>query len=217
MNELRTAARLAVGCLGFTTLLMARIIYTGTPVYAFLLWNLVLALLPLLFAGLAVRTRSRMLTGAFGLLWLLFLPNAPYLMTDLIHLRYGNSEGALALLDAVLLFSGALCGVALGLQSLRWLHTPIKQRWGNLVGWAFAILSLGLSSVGMYVGRTLRWNSWDVLTRPRPLLLEMAGYVANPLTHWRMWGIILLFAALLIYLYWLMDTPFVSKHFSQGV
>lgn len=204
MNERRTVARLAVGCLGFVTLLVARIIYTGTPVYAFLLWNLLLALLPLLFAGLAVRLRSRALIAVFGLLWLLFLPNAPYLMTDLIHLRYGNSDGALALLDAVLLFSGAFCGLALGLQSLRWMQARVARRWGQGVSQGFALAALSLSGLGIYLGRTLRWNSWDLLLQPRAVLLDIASYVINPLSHWRMWSMTLLFAAVLIYVYWLM-------------
>lgn len=205
MNELRTVARLAVGCLGFATLLMARIIYTGTPVYAFLLWNLLLALLPLLFAGLAVRARSRVLTAAFSLLWLLFLPNAPYLMTDLIHLRYGNSEGALALLDAVLLFSGALCGLALGLQSLRWMQARVAQRWGHAISQGFALAALSLSGFGIYLGRSLRWNSWDVLTQPRALLYDLTAHVVNPLAHWQAWVLSALFASVLVYAYWLMQ------------
>ena len=216
-NELRPLPKILIGCAAFVALLLLRMAYTDSPAYSFMLWNLLLAALPLGFAGLTrfSMARARPAAVLFSLLWLLFLPNAPYLITDLIHLR--ASEGSLVLVDAVLLLLAALCGVALGLLSVRWLHIAIRQRWGSVIGWAFVVVSLGLSSVGMYVGRTLRWNSWDVLTRPRPLLLEMAGYVANPLTHWRMWGIILLFAALLIYLYWLMDTPLMSKHFSQGV
>ena len=208
-QELHVVIKIAVGCAAFVAFLLARIVYTGSLTYTFLLWNLLLAALPLLFAGvvwLSVAQRyraSRGVAALFSLLWLLFLPNAPYMITDLIHIR--ASDGGMVLPDAVLLLLAALCGLALGLLSLRWMHALAAQRWGAAAGSSFAVLSLGLCGLGMTVGRTLRWNSWDMLTQPRPLLLELAGYVANPLTHWRMWSITLLFTAMLIYVYWLVD------------
>src|SRR5262245_49330326 len=70
----------------------ARIIWTGNPRYALLVWNLFLAWLPLVFAMLACdryQDESRRSWGFLGLAtsWLLFFPNAPYIFTDLIHLN----------------------------------------------------------------------------------------------------------------------------------
>ncbi|MER2599627.1 MAG: DUF1361 domain-containing protein [Caldilineales bacterium] len=203
-HEFRPILKITVGCATFVALLQVRMAYTGAPTYAFLLWNLLLATLPLAFAGLVRLSvaRARGVAVLFSLLWLLFLPNAPYLITDLIHIRY--SDGGLVLVDAMLLLLAALCGLALGLLSLRWMQTLAEGHWGAVAGRALALLSLALSGLGMALGRTLRWNSWDLLTRPR-LLLEMAGYVANPLSHWRLWGMTVLFAAVLIYVYWLVN------------
>jgi len=206
-NDLNPILKIAVGCAAFVALLLARILYTGSLTYTFLLWNLLLAALPLLFAAVVRLSVAQLFPGSrgvtvlFSLLWLLFFPNAPYLITDLIHLR--TSTDGMVLPDAVLLLLAALCGLALGLLSLRWLQTLAAQRWGNAAGRGLALFSLGVSGLGMYVGRTLRWNSWDLLLRPHVLLLELAGYAANPLTHWHMWSMALLFAVVLIYIYWL--------------
>lgn len=205
-QELHVVIKIAVGCAAFVALLLARVFYTGSLTYTFLLWNLLLAALPLVFAGVVQFSagRARGVAALFSLLWLLFLPNAPYLITDLIHIRY-STDGDLVLLDAVLLLLAALCGLALGLLSLHWMQRLAVQCRGSAAGRGLALFSLGLSGLGMALGRSLRWNSWDMLVRPHVLLPELAGYAANPLAHWRMWCMTLLFAAVLIYVYWLVN------------
>ncbi|HSN77740.1 MAG TPA: DUF1361 domain-containing protein [Anaerolineae bacterium] len=200
---LATFARLTVAATFPILLVAARSIYVGQVTSTFLLWNLFLAWLPLLFAALAVvlARRSLLLALVPGLAWLVFLPNAPYLVTDLMHLA--NDGRVPVLFDTVLLFSFALCGLALGLVSLRWMQGLVAQRWGSLHGWGFAATALGAAGFGIYLGRYGRWNSWDLLTQPSSLLRDVLGWLANPIDHWHTWAMSLLFASLLIFAYWL--------------
>ena len=118
---------------------MARSAYVGEVTGTFLLWNLFLAWLPLLFAAIAVwiERRSLLLAILPAAAWLAFLPNAPYLVTDLMHLA---SDGRVPVLfDTVMLFSFALYGLALGLVSLRWMQTLVTRRWGRWLGWGFVL------------------------------------------------------------------------------
>lgn len=199
----RTIARLTAAAAFPILLVAARSLYVGQLTATYLLWNLFLAWLPLLFAGLTVLAARRSLPVALApsLAWLLFLPNAPYLVTDLMHLaRDGRVP---VLFDAVMLFSFALCGLAYGLVSLRWMQRLVASRWGNGHGWVFVATALGAAGFGIYLGRYVRWNSWDLLTQPSPLLRDILSRLANPIDHWHTWAMSLLFASLLLFAYWL--------------
>jgi uncharacterized membrane protein len=181
-------------------LLAARVLRTGSSVHTYVAWNLVLAWLPLLFAYLSVRPGSapRLLRAGFGLAWLLFLPNAPYLVTDLMHLHQGEVP---ILYDVVLLFSAALCGLALGLVSLHWMESGVVRAVGRWPGRLFGAAAACAAGFGVYLGRYLRWNSWDLVTQPAALARDIVQYVAHPVQHWQVWGFALLFAALLLAAY----------------
>ena len=144
-----------------------------------MVWNLFLALLPLLF-GLAfrkcVQRENRFLTGVFFVLWLLFLPNAPYLLTDLVHLTsaYDPHPAKLWSLLAMLL-ACAGTGTLLGYFSLLDVQQAIERKRGARDGWIVAVSSLMLCGFGIYLGRFLRWNSWDALLQP----LRLAKVVAE--------------------------------------
>ncbi|RME83702.1 MAG: DUF1361 domain-containing protein [Caldilineae bacterium] len=192
---------LAASCVP-VLLLVARIVYTGRFSYAFLLWNLFLAWLPPLFAFLSLRLGfKRRLAGLWALAWLLFFPNAPYIVTDLIHLPYGRDISVLY--DVVMLFSFAICGIVLGFVSLRWMQLAMAERIGIWWSRVFVVVILGLSGFGIYVGRILRWNSWDVLTDPLSMARDLLPHFLYPLAYWRAWAVSSLFALLLIFLYWL--------------
>ena len=153
----------------------------GTPYYPtrFLAWNLALAWIPMLCA-LGVRAARRGITRAtFGVLWLLFLPNAPYLVTDLVHLR--RSTG---LWRHVLQFGYASwTGVLLGVVSLRIVHVEVERRAGRAAGWACVAASVALCAVGVVIGRFQRWNSWDLLTRPTEVASSTWNWASSPFTH----------------------------------
>ena len=162
-------------------LVIVRRIYSGQPIYFFLLWNLFLAWLPVAFAWLAHRMRRRpvpALIAAF--MWLLFFPNAPYLLTDLVHLR--AIPPVPLWYDLILLFTFAVLGLFLGLYSLHVMHGLIETYVGRLAGWLFVLAALGAGGWGVFIGRFLRWNSWDLLTRPSALLYDILANLTEPRT-----------------------------------
>jgi uncharacterized membrane protein len=118
---------------------------------------------------------------ALALLWLLFLPNAPYIITDLKHVGVGG--GVPVLYDVLLLSAAAWTGLLLGLTSLFLMHAVARRVIGAANAWAFVVAVLALSSFGIYLGRVQRWNSWDVFVRPGSLLGEIASGLVHPLSH----------------------------------
>lgn len=146
----------------------ARLVYTGGDGYRNLAWNLLLAWVPFVLA-LVVYDRHRAGSSRLALLgpaalWLLFLPNAPYLLTDVFMLRYVG--GVPIWLDVVLVTAFAWTGLLLGFVSIYLVQTVARQLLGGRAAWALVLAALGLSSFGIYLGRILRWNSWDFLLRP---------------------------------------------------
>lgn len=163
-----------------------RIGYTGQRTYAFMAWNLFLAWIPLGLSALACRSYARgkrigVMTVAWTALWLLFLPNAPYLVTDMLHLH--PSRHSPMWFDLILLLSFALSGLFLGYVSLYSMQEMVNKAGGKITGWVFVLAVLGLSSFGIYLGRYLRWNSWDVVVNPTGLALDILERVLYPLEH----------------------------------
>jgi uncharacterized membrane protein len=176
-------------------LLLARIVYTRHIAYLFLLWNLALAWMPLLLAILAWQARRHpFLALSTGFLWLLFLPNAPYLVTDLIHLR--PTPQAPMWYDVIMLFSFALAGLALGLHSLHLMRDLVQRRFGLLPGWIFALVAATLSGFGIYIGRFLRWNSWEIFLHPLHLVSDVAATVSAPTSLLKLLTVVLLFGTI---------------------
>ena len=177
-------------------LVAARFLYSGRITYLFLVWNLFLAWLPLLFAWLAVKWRRRpLLPLAAAFLWLLFFPNAPYLVTDLIHLRPINPVPLW--FDMILLLDYALLGLFLCFTSLSIMHGLVDGRFGALAGWLFALGAISAGGLGVYIGRFLRWNSWDLFTRP----LSLGGDIWSSLDEPRTLAVSGLLALLLLFAY----------------
>src|SRR5688500_18055737 len=141
---------------------------TGDAYYRFLVWNLILAWVPLVLA-VAAYARARRGVDLFVAVllvpWLLFFPNAPYLLTDFLHL--GEGEGPAQLwYDALMLSAFAWTGLLLGFASLYLVQMILRRAVGPAVAWLGVLLALGLASVGVYVGRFIRFNSWDALLHP---------------------------------------------------
>ena len=138
---------------------------SGSPLFMFLVWNLFLAAIPAVAAQLFVwadagRRHAQQFLWFF--LWLLFLPNAPYIITDFIHL---TPRPPIPLwYDVAVLLSCAATGLLMGYTSLADVQHVITRRFGQIAGWSTAAVSLLLSGFGIYVGRFLRWNSWDAIT-----------------------------------------------------
>lgn len=160
---------------------------TGSNDYGFLVWNLELAWIPFLLA-LAFydswrRGRSRLVLVVLGGLWLLFLPNAPYMVTDLVHL--GRIPGAPLWYDGAMISAFAGTGLLLGLGSVFLVHAVALRTLGPWLGWAVLAPVLGLCSAGVVLGRFARLNSWDAFVRPDRLGHFLAHHAADPLASRR--------------------------------
>ncbi|HIG75556.1 MAG TPA: DUF1361 domain-containing protein [Bacteroidetes bacterium] len=180
-------------------LLAARVAATGSWLFVFLGWNLVLALLPLgasaLLARWHRRRAPRLALLAVGAAWLLVLPNAPYILTDLFHFRHRPPVPTW--FDLALLLSFAGTGLLAGYLSLAEVHRVVAERIGARVAWAGAVGVLFLSAFGIYLGRYLRYNSWEVLTAPGPLFSDVLAPLLDPMGHPRAVAVTLVFGGLL--------------------
>jgi uncharacterized membrane protein len=188
-------------CLG---LVLSRILWTRDLHYAFLIWNLFLAWMPLLLSLVACewyRTRSARSWHFIcaSACWLLFFPNAPYIFTDVIHLTRGYR--AHFWVDLVLILCCALTGLVLGFLSLFLMQSVIQRMLGKALSWAFIAGVAGLSGIGIFVGRFLRLNSWDVLLKPWALSRGIGHIAAHPSGHFGSLALAGLFATFLFITY----------------
>jgi len=180
-------------------MVVVRVVYSGNSYYEALVWNLFLAWLPFGFA-LYVYDRYRrgaartqlLLGGAF---WLLFFPNAPYIVTDFKHLR--TWTGAPLWYDVVLVSAGAWAGLVLGFISLYLMQAVMRRALGAINAWLFVLAALVLSSFGIYLGRFQRSNSWDVFVRPRTFAGDVWTRLADPSEYARVVAVTVLFTAFL--------------------
>jgi len=157
---------------------------SGSGDLDYLLWNLALAWVPLVAALALDDVRSTPLRFQLPLLalWLAFFPNAPYLVTDLIHIDPENHT-AIGLLGDAALVMVAPAGLALGFSSLVLVERTVRQRFGGRVALGVSVLSLVAASLGIYLGRVVRLNSWDLLQRPRVVGSVLHQLVLDPLAH----------------------------------
>jgi uncharacterized membrane protein len=182
-------------------LLALRLDPSGSALLRGLSWNLFLAWIPYVLALLAraLVTRGRasapVLLGV-AVAWLLTLPNAPYLLTDLVHLR--PRPGVPLWFDAALLALFAAAGWLLGLLSLEVWMAEVRARLGRRAAWGVLLAVCVLCGYGVYLGRVERWNSWDVLRAPRALAEDVAGHLRAPGAYPGLLEMTALFAVLLL-------------------
>jgi uncharacterized membrane protein len=180
-----------------TGLFAARFWRTGEDTYGFLLFNLALAALPALLALVADaldRANERRATVAVLLAWLAFLPNAPYVLTDFVHLR-PRAEAPLWF-DVALIGAAALAGFALGAASLVRVHAILSRRLGGRVALGAIALASLLSGYGIYLGRFTRLNSWDVVFHPLSVVARALPPLYEPRQHFQAWAVTLVFGGL---------------------
>jgi uncharacterized membrane protein len=194
-------------------LLIARLFITDTFRFWFIPENLALAWLALFFGWLLIwgLERWRWLTWqnlSLSILWLIFLPNSWYVLTDFLHVF---STGEISqLYDIIMVFSMVVVGFTLGFVSLYLVHLELLKRWP--VRWAHAGVAvvLLLSSFGIHIGRDLRWNTWDVLANPGGLIVNVSDRLVAPLEHSRALNVTILFFTMLSVFYlafWLAAGP----------
>ena len=190
------------------SLSLARVIIFQNVELLFMLWNGFLAWLPFLLSlWLLVRWNKKRylpkaLTYMVLLAWLLFLPNAFYVITDFVHIA--NGDGFEAMYDILLMFTYSLLGVILGLTSLHIVHTQATHWYGKRARFLPWVI-LPLVGIAIYVGRYLRWNSWDVVLRPHVLVSDTATLITSNKVQ-DLFATIVLFSVFYGVLYWIFCT-----------
>lgn len=152
----------------------------------YLLWNLFLAWIPLGLSYVLVRLlRSRLWSSwpAIGvsLAWLVFLPNSFYMVSDFIHLQ--DMPRTHILFDSLMFTLFILNGLILGYTSLYMVQTELRKRLSMVRSGAFSAVVLLLCSIAIYLGRDLRWNSWDVLVNPAGIIFDVSERIIDPFGH----------------------------------
>lgn len=182
-------------------LLVFRVIYTGHFLFAFLAWNLFLALIPYMVSRRMTgkRVLSRPKWVLYLLVWLLFVPNAFYIITDLFHLDM--NEGVPLWYDLVLLLSFAWTGLLSGILSVRQMEKQAERAFGLKGAFLFTFVVMILNGFGVYIGRYLRFNSWDVVADPFRLAADLLYLFIHPLRNRFDWSMIVCYTLLLMLIY----------------
>lgn len=194
------ASCIAVGLTG------VRVMRTDSVRYAFLVWNLILAWIPFALAGLAfllAHTRRRtlyLLVAGTAVAWLVFFPNAPYILTDYQHLGDPSSRVPVWY-DVLMLTWFAWTGLMLGIASLWLMQEVVARSFGRAASWLFVGCVSVLGAFGVYLGRFQRWNSWDLWHRPRAVISDIADQMLDPPSSEHPLAYTALFASLFLFIY----------------
>ncbi len=206
-HSLAVFVLLNIACGVCIILVLARVAYTDSTRHAGLIWNLFLAWIPFILAYFAhaVSWRRFWLYAVILLVtipWLLFFPNAPYMLTDLQDLARAGGVGAPLWYDVIIIVWCSWTGMLLGVIALYLMHDLIARTFGRATGWLFVFVVSGLSSFGMYIGRFVRLNSWDILQNPSESAMEILGLVIDP--SMRLAAFTVLYAVFFLFVYLLL-------------
>ena len=179
------------------SMVLFRVIYTGESMFLFLVWNLFLGLLPYFISSIITKKQydNGLHFYLFVTLWLLLLPNAFYIITDLFHLR--DREIVPLWFDLVIIISFAWNGLITGVLSMRQMENLFNQKWKIKADWLYVFPLMFLNALGIYIGRFLRYNSWDVITNPLQLYTDVMHLILDPIKNRFDWSMIISFALLL--------------------
>jgi len=174
--------------------LFVRNAIAGNTIHNSLLWNLFLGFVPLLIAAGIVFIQDKLnnfwLFVAGGV-WLLFYPNAPYIISDFIHVR--SDQPAVAVYDTLIIFLFAMLSFYYGLYSMKMAWVVLVKRFSRNIANAIIVFSLVMASLGLYLGRVIRLNSWDLFTKPLGIFKEIWASLFPVADHWQAYAMIFLF------------------------
>lgn len=201
MKRLSVIEKMLMISVMFTIFLLgARIIYTGQLTYVFYVWNLFLAIIPVVAGRQLARYESFGFSSVTLLMvWLLFFPNAPYIITDVFH--FTERPPVPQWYDLLLVISGAWNGLMLGIVSLLYVEDFLLKRLCGMKVNLIVSGSIVLCAFGIYLGRFLRFNSWDVVTDPRDLMHAIGYRLVYPFQHVGTWAFTFAFSGLLWIIY----------------
>jgi len=192
---------LSLFCVGSS---LFRRFYSGNWSFFFLNWNLFLAFVPWALTSISFiwpKIQSSV-PGIVVLLvfWLLFFPNAPYIITDLFYLRVIRNMPVWY--DTLMILSYAWTGMLFGFLSLLDIEEILKRKLPKQLVTCISVFLLFVGSFGIYIGRYLRWNSWDLFTRTTEVLTDIGDRFVNPFEHRTTWGVTLFMGLFLNVVYW---------------
>lgn len=201
-------------CVGFVVLRWA---ITGSNRFWFLVENLILAALGLAFSWLMLRRLTKVKyfdwqAGLLGVAWLVFLPNSWYVLTDFIHVE--PTAEISQLYDIAMVCSLVVCGFLFGFTSLYLIHRRLVKHLTSAKAAVVVLLIILLASFAIYLGRDLRWNTWDILTDPGGLILSVTDRLLNPFGNPRLFNVTGLFFGLISICYfaiWQFLRPYKHK------
>lgn len=196
-----------------------RVWICDTYYYLFLIWNLFLAGIPYVISSLALKVNPQKRKGWLIIpivaLWLLFFPNAPYILTDLLHIK-GKSQMP-GWYDLILTLSYGWTGLMYGYLSLVNIELLFPSNQSIIKKRAAIIVLLFISSIGVFMGRYLRWNSWDMVLYPKEIVAEVLPFFTNPFSHANEWMLIMILGLFLNMVYWSLRFQILGSSASGGV
>lgn len=183
---------------------VARHIITGRKAYYFLNWNLLLAVIPLFISLIIssgfVRRKPKILTTALFIIWLIFFPNAPYIITDLYYLKSHTERMFWYDLITILVF--AWTGLLAGFFSLDIIKDVVFSKLSGVKSIAVTCGLLFVCAFGVYLGRELRWNTWEIFIEPIKFFLDVIARIIHPIRHRSTWSFTFLMGSFLNITYW---------------
>lgn len=194
---------LLLSCFFSIGLTGVRILYTGQWMFAWLSWNLFLAVVPYLISRFATGKptwiKNNFKSALLFIAWLLFIPNSFYIITDLFHLEIRT--GIPLWFDLALIFSFAWNGILLGVLSVRQMEKIAQLKFPSMGEWKFVYPIMLLNAFGVYIGRYLRYNTWDVIANPFQLTNDLIYLLIHPVRHRFDWSMIFCYSIFMTLIY----------------
>ena len=207
---------MVVSCVFSLSLLLIKIIITRHLSYGFLAWNLFLAFVPYFISGWLsahqqiLKNKAKLALWIF--IWMIFMPNSFYIVTDLFHLN--NIDDKHSWFDLTLILSFSWNGILFGILSIQKMEAILRKRMGKSITFLAICAVMWLNAFGIYIGRYLRFNSWDIFINPFSLLSEISNLVFNPYDYKYAWVMSGCFAIFIVIIYYTMKK--LSEIFKNG-
>ena len=197
-------------------LLLVRIIISGASGYWFIAENLALAWISLAIGLLLLGQLQRKSWLSWqnlvlSFLWLSFLPNTWYVLTDFIHLNPVSETNQIY--DIVLISTLAFTGLGIGFYSLYLVHKELLKRLSTYKSALCVAIVILLSSFAIYLGRDLRWTTWNVVTNPSGIIINVSDRILHPFAHptsFTVTGIFFVLISVMYYAIWQAIRPIKS-------
>ena len=177
-----------------------RVLLSHKHNYFYFIWNLFLAWIPYIISMYLpvsfVMMKRKGIAWMLLIVWFLFWPNSPYMLTDLLHLK--AKQNIPLWFDLGLILSFAWVGLMLGFISLIEIQNLIRKQTNRIVAWAFAGFTILTGALGIYVGRYIRLNTWDMVGNPLRVFFDIFKHFSDHMLRMEMIGMTLLYGIFLL-------------------